>query len=72
MTRQAADKRKAVTDLELLYQYKDQIEPHLNWIMSTPLDQMKQKRTYVLRAWISNFGPVIKQSHEYQTRLETG
>ena len=72
MTRQAADKRKAVTDLELLYQYKDQIGPHLNWIMSTPLDQMKQKRTYVLRAWISNFGPVIKQSHEYQTRLETG
>ena len=72
LTRQEADKRKAVADLELVYQYKDQIEPHLNWIMATPLEQMKQKRTYVLRAWISNFGPVIKQSHEYQTRLETG
>ena len=67
-----AAKRQAVREVELLYQHKDTIEPHLRWIYSTPMEQMKQKRTYVLRAWISNFGPVLKKSHEYQTRLETG
>ena len=68
----AAAKRQAIREVEGLYQHQNYIEPHLRWTFKTPLDQMKQKRTYVLRAWISNFGPVLKKSHEYQTRLETG
>ena len=71
-SREAAAKRQAITEMEMLYQHKDSVPPHLHWIFKTPLDQMKQKRTHVLRAWISNFGSVLKQSHEHQTRLETG
>ena len=68
----AAAKRQAIREVEGLCQHQECIEPHLRWTFTTPLDQMKQKRTYVLRAWISNFGPVLRKSHEYQTRLETG
>ena len=72
-TKAEAEKRQAIREVVQLYDYKGAIEPHLNWILELPLDQRVQKRTYVLRAWISSFGPILKKSHEhYQTRLETG
>ena len=72
-SREEAARRQAMRETTLLYeQHQGMIEPHLNWILATPLEQRLQNRTYVLRAWISNFGPILKKSHEYQTRLETG
>ena len=70
--REAAAKRQAVREVELLYECKGSIEPHLNWILSTPLEQKIQSMTYLLRAFISTYGPILKKSHAYQTRLETG
>ena len=72
-TQATAAKRQAIREVVRIYElYKGEIEPHLNWILAMPLDQRTQKKTYVLRAWISSYEPILKQSHEYQTRLETG
>ena len=71
-SRDAAARRQALREVEQLYEYKGATQPHLNWILDTPLETRKANRTYVLRAWISSFGPILKKSHEYQTRLETG
>ena len=68
----SAERKQALREVELLYEYKGFIEQKFNWILNLPLEQRKENRTCVLRAWISSFGPILKQSHEYQTRLETG
>ena len=65
-----AEKRQAIREVELLYEMKDLVQEQHNWIFSVPLTDMKQKKGYVLRAWVDNYGPILKESH--QTRLETG
>ena len=70
-SRASAERKQALREVELLYEYKGFVEPKFNWILNLPLEQRKENRTYVLRAWISSFGPILKQSHEYQTRLDT-
>ena len=67
-----AERRQAIREVEQLYEYRGTVREIHNWILATPLEQHTQKKTYVLRAWISSFGPILKKSHEYQTRLETG
>jgi len=69
-TQAEAAKQQAVRELEQMYEYKGLVMPQHDWIFATPLDQQRQKRTYVLRAFLSNFRPVIEES--YKTRLETG
>ena len=71
-TRDTVAKQQAIREMVQLYEYKGCIEPHLNWILATPLEEKIQSKTYLMRAFISNFGPILKKSHEYQTRLETG
>ena len=72
-TQADAAKRQAIREVVQIYDlYKGQVEPHLNWILAMPLDDRIQKKTYVLRAWINSYEPILKKSHEYQTRLETG
>ena len=65
-----AEKRQAIREVELLYEMKDLVQEQHNWIFSAPLTEMKQKKGYVLRAWVDSYGPILKESH--QTRLETG
>jgi hypothetical protein len=71
-TQNKAAKEQATREIKQLYECKgtQRIMPHQEWIFSTTLDQQKQKSTYVLRAFISNYKSVILAS--YQTRLETG
>ena len=70
--------RQAVTELMTLYELKDSVEPHLQWIFDTPLHQLQHKRTSYLRAFLANYGPIIHHSshantpESYQTQLETG
>ena len=71
-TKATVAKQQAIRETVQLYEYKGFIEPHLEWILATPLDEKIQSKTYLLRAFISSFGPILKKSHEYQTRLETG
>jgi hypothetical protein len=68
-SQQQAAKDQVTREIEQLYNYKGHIMPHQEWIFSTELEQQKQKTTYVLRAFVNNFKPVILDS--YQTRLET-
>jgi hypothetical protein len=69
-SKRLAAKEQALRELEQLYEYKGQIMPHDEWIFHTSLALQQQKSTYVLRAFINNYKPVILKS--YQTRLETG
>ena len=71
-TKAAAAKRQAVREVEQLYALTGSIHPSDNWILATPLEEMKQRRTYMLRAWISSYEPILRKSHPYETRLVTG
>jgi len=72
VTKAAAAKRQAVREVELLYDLTESINPNDQWILATPLEEMKQRRTYMLRAWISSYEPILRKSHPYETRLVTG
>jgi hypothetical protein len=65
-----ATKEQVTREVEQLYTYKGKIMPNQEWIFHTDLEQQMTKTTYVLRAFVSNYKPVILRS--YQTRLETG
>jgi hypothetical protein len=69
-TQNTAAKDQATREITQLYEYKGRIMPQHEWIFSNTLEQQRQKSTYVQRAFISNYKPVILAS--YQTRLETG
>ena len=71
-SRDDAARRQAQREVTQLYEYRGSIRDCHNWILSTPLEQQLEKRTYVMRAWISSYGPILRESHEHQTRLETG
>ena len=66
------ERRQTIWEVEQLCECRGIVRPIHNWILATPLEQHTQKKTCVLRAWISSFGPTLKKSHECQTRLETG
>jgi hypothetical protein len=63
-------KEQVIQEVEMLYEYKGRIMPPQEWIFNTEMEQQKFKTAYVLRAFVSNYQPVILAS--YQTRLETG
>ena len=72
-SREEAARRQAIREVSQVYStYQGVIQPKHNWILATPLEQRLKNRTYVLRAWINSYEPVLKKSHEYQTCLETG
>ena len=65
-----AAKAQAIREMEQLYSYKDNIMPHHNWILDTPMEQRMNLKTYVLRAWINSFKPILEES--YKECLATG
>jgi hypothetical protein len=65
-----ATKEQAIQEVEVLYEYKGRIMPTQEWIFNTTVEEQKLKTAHVLRAFVSNYKPVILGS--YQTRLETG
>ena len=71
-SKESAARRQAVREVEQLYDLNGSIRPCHNWMLSTPLEEMTQRRTYMLRAWISSYEPILRKSHHYQTRLATG
>ena len=64
------DKDQAVRELEMLYGYQGQILARHDWILATPLEHRRNLKTYQLRAFISNYKPILEES--YQERLATG
>jgi Reverse transcriptase-like len=69
-SKRIATKEQVMREITQLYEYKGMIMPHHEWIFHTTLEQQQQKSTYVLRAFVNNYKPVILAS--YQTCLETG
>jgi hypothetical protein len=69
-SKRAAERSQAIREMEQLYEFQGRILPEDNWIFHTPIEQQKTKSTYVLRAFLSNYTPLVNGS--YQTRLETG
>ena len=69
-TQSEAAHRQAVAEVIQMYEHKPQAEPCHAFIFSIPLHQRQNQTTYVLRAFISNYKPILEES--YQTRLETG
>ena len=69
-TKAAARREQAIRELELLYELKGLVEPRLNWILATPLEQRKNLKTFHMRAFINCFGPILEESHK--ERLATG
>ena len=69
-TKAQAIRAQTTRELEHLYSWKGQVMPRHNWILATPLDQRKNLRTYAMRAFISNYKPILEES--YKERLATG
>jgi hypothetical protein len=69
-SKRKAESNQAVRETEQLYDFKGQIRPEDEWIFNIPLEQQRTKTTYVLRAFLSNYTPLVQGS--YQTRLKTG
>jgi hypothetical protein len=69
-SKRVSERNQAVREVEQLYELKGQVQPEDAWIFHTPIEQQKNKSTYVLRAFLSNYKPLVYGS--YQTRLETG
>lgn len=69
-TRSQADQRQAIREMQQLYDIKDTISPSLHWIFSQPLEDKLHWPATVMRAWITNFKPLIEGG--YTTALETG
>jgi hypothetical protein len=63
-TKRIAAKDQALREIAQLYEYKGRIMAQHEWIFHTSLDQQQQKSTYVLRAFINNFKPVILASYQ--------
>ena len=69
-TKAQAQREQALRELDLLYGYKSQLMPEHNWILSPPLEQRRNLKTYQIRAFISNYKPILEES--YKERLATG
>jgi hypothetical protein len=54
-----AAKEQVSREITQLYDYKGQIMPSQEWIFNTALEQQLLKTVYVLRAFVSNYKPVI-------------
>ena len=70
LTKAQAKREQAIRELELAYAYKDQTLPQHNWILSVPLEQKKNLKTYAIRMWLSSFVPILEES--YKEQLNTG
>ena len=65
-TKAAAERAQAIRELDQLYSLKGNVEPRLDWILATPLEQRKNLRTYHIRAFINCFGPILEESFKDQ------
>jgi hypothetical protein len=60
---------------ELEQMYEDNENTHETWIIQRPIEELKRKSTYMIRAAISNYRPVLEEpslEESHQTQLETG
>jgi ribonuclease HI len=72
-TRREAEKQQAIRELEQMYE--DNENTHETWIIQRPIEELKRKSTYMIRAAISNYRPVLEEpslEESHQTQLETG
>jgi len=69
-SRAEASRRQAIREIELLYNKYDQVLPSYRWILEEPLEEKLNWTTNLMRAWISNFKPILEKG--YTTELETG
>ena len=71
ISRAEAQKRQAIREMHQLYELKDTVLPQYQWILSNPIESKLHWPASVIRAWISNYRPLLEEEG-YQTRLETG
>jgi hypothetical protein len=69
-TRTQAAKAQAIRELQQLYDLQGQVKPEHEWLFQTPLQARINMTTYSIRAFISNWKPVLVES--YKERLATG
>jgi hypothetical protein len=65
-----AERKQTNMELEQLYEYQSKIMQSDERIFQMNLEEQKQKPTYTMRAFIQNYSPIIKKSH--QAQLKTG
>lgn len=68
-SRQAAARKQAQREVELLYELKSSVPVNHKWTFHVPLEQKLTSSTSVLRAWINNYEPILRDRVEHQTRL---
>jgi hypothetical protein len=69
-TKAAAEKAQVIREVQQLFAKKPHVPSHLHYIFRRPLAQMLQQATYVLRAWVNSFKPVLTMN--YTDALATG
>jgi hypothetical protein len=62
-TRARAEKAQAHREVCQLYDLKENIPEHLQYLYQTPLEQKLQQTTHMLRAWINSFKPVLEKAY---------
>jgi len=62
-TRARAEKAQAHREVCQLYELKENIPEHLQYLYQTPLEQKLQQTTHMLRAWINSFKPVLEKAY---------
>ena len=71
LSREQAEQRQAIYELTQVYdQYRDNIPPHLQWILEPPLETRLHWKTSMMRAWINSFKPILEEG--YTDALATG
>jgi hypothetical protein len=65
-----AEKAQVQREVQQLFERKHYVPSHLHYIFRKPLAQMLQQATYVLRAWVNSFKPVLTLN--YNDALATG
>jgi hypothetical protein len=72
-TRREAERQQAIRELEQMYEGNENTQE--TWIIQRPIEALKGKSTYTIRAAISNYRPVLQEptlEESHQTQLETG
>jgi hypothetical protein len=73
VTRREAERQQAIRELEQMYEGNENTQE--TWIIQRPMEALKGKSTYTIRAAISNYRPVLQEpplEESHQTQLETG
>jgi hypothetical protein len=65
-----AERKQAIRELEQMYEEHGDTQEEEVWMLQRELNEQREKSTYIIRATISNYRPVLEGSH--QTQLETG